>query len=81
VLIGLCQLPIGILYREQALVLFITGSGGWLLISIGVNLFQGKEAIGGWSDSERVAWLSTVGLLLFSLFVVVATVATAVVLL
>jgi predicted membrane channel-forming protein YqfA (hemolysin III family) len=74
VLVGLCQLPLANLYHEQALALFITASGGWLLVGIGMNLFRGKEAFDfGWSDSERVAWLSTVLFLLFGLFVVVAT--------
>lgn len=74
VLIGASQLPVAFVVSEQSLVFFIMGSGGWLLIGIGVNLFRGKDAFElGWSNNKRISWLSAVWTLLFSLLVVGAT--------
>jgi hypothetical protein len=73
VLVGASQLPLAFVVSEQSLVVFSMGSGGWLLISIGVNLLQGRDAFGGWGNDEQTSWLTAVGTLLFSLFVVVAT--------
>jgi hypothetical protein len=73
VLIGASQLPLAFVVGEQPLVFFVMGSGGWLLISIGVNLFRRRDALEGWGNDEQTSWLSAVGTLLFSLFVVVAT--------
>lgn len=73
VLIGVSQLPVAFVVGEQPLVLFIIGSGGWLLIGIGVNIFRGREGSEVWGNNERTSWLSAVWTLLFSLFVVVAT--------
>jgi len=74
VLIGASQLPLAFLVSEQSLVLFIMGSGGWLLISMGINLFLGNEAFESrWDSNERTAWLGAVCILLVGLFVVAAT--------
>ncbi len=55
--------------------LFVLGGGGWALIGIGVNLFQGREAFdGGWIESERVMWVWTIWSFIFALGVVVWTV-------
>ncbi|MDS0293085.1 hypothetical protein [Halogeometricum luteum] len=73
VLVGASQLPLAF-SNERSLALFVTGSGGWLLISIGVNLFRGRGALDfEWTGSERAAWLGSAWLLLFGLLVVAAT--------
>ena len=49
---------------ESSWTIFVLGGGGWLLIGIGVTVFQGRVAFesgGRWGiESERLAWLSTV---------------------
>jgi len=74
VLIGASQLPLAFLVSEQSLILFVMGCGGWLLISLGINLFRGNEAFESrWDSNERTAWLGAVCILLVGLFVVAAT--------
>lgn len=76
-LVGMCQLPLAFVYADlpdQPLPLFVIGGGGWLLISAGVNLLQGEKAFqNGWTENERIEWLSAAGLVLLSLLVVAAT--------
>lgn len=54
--------------------IFVLGAGGWLLIGIGMNVFQGRNAFdGGWIDSGRVTWLWLVSILLLSIGVATTT--------
>lgn len=42
---------------------FVLGGGGWLLIGVGVSVFQGRvvfEPESGWGiDNQRLAWIGT----------------------
>lgn len=61
VLVGVSQLPIAFIAADATGhdgMLFVVGAGGWLLISIGVNLLRDRSAFDdGWTESERVEWL------------------------
>lgn len=73
VFVGVSQLLLAFL-GERSLAPFVAGSGGWLLISIGVNLFRGRGALDfEWTNSERGAWLGSAWLFVFGLLVVAAT--------
>jgi hypothetical protein len=52
--------------------IFLLGGGGWLLIGIGINLFQGRGAFeSGWGlglESERLVWLGTVTTFVIAVF-------------
>ena len=74
--IGISQLPLAFMLADVTgynISIFVIGTGGWLLISIGVNVFRGKEVFEiGWSESEQVEWLSTVLMVIFAIAVVAA---------
>lgn len=73
VLVGVSQLPLAFL-GERSLAPFVIGSGGWLLIGIGVNLAGGRGALDfEWTGSERAAWLGSAWHFAFGLLVVAAT--------
>ena len=77
VFIGISQLPLAFIFMDHWLSLFVIGSGGWLLIGIGVNVFRGREAFEiGWSGSDRVEWLNTAVIATYAIAVVAATVFT-----
>lgn len=77
VLVGVGQLPLAFVLADlsdEYLSLFVIGSGGWLLIAIGINLLSGKEAFyNGWTDNERIEWFMAAGLFLLAIVVVVAS--------
>ena len=76
VLIGICQLPLAFIFTENWIPIFIIGSGGWLLIGIGVYMFQRKVAFDiRWFGGKWGAWLSTAVLAMYAIAVVAATVA------
>lgn len=65
-LMGLSQVMLGmhfigpgtLLATPSSLVGVVLAAGGLLLITIGLNVFQGREAFdGGWIDSERGMWI------------------------
>lgn len=59
----------------SSLPLAVLGGGGWALIGIGVNLFQGRKAFdGGWIKSERVIWVWALVSVTFALGIAVWTV-------
>lgn len=73
VLVGITQVLLGLSglgksswsgLTETSWRFFVLGGGGWLLIGIGVTVFQGRvtfESGDRWGiQSERLAWLSTV---------------------
>jgi hypothetical protein len=65
VLVGASQLPLAFLFGGQSWTPFVAGSGGWLLISIGVNHLRGRRALEfEWTGSERAAWLGSAWLFL-----------------
>jgi hypothetical protein len=76
-LVGVSQLPLAFVLAElsdEYLSLFVIGSGGWLLIGIGINLITGKDAFyNGWTDNERIQWYMAAGLFLLAIVVVVSS--------
>jgi len=73
VFIGMSQLPLAFVFANHWASLFVVGSGGWLLIGIGVNVFRGREPFEvGWSRSRQVDWLNTVLLAIHAIAVVIA---------
>jgi hypothetical protein len=78
VLAGMSQLSLAVMFADVTgddISLFIGGAGGWLLIGIGVNVFQGKEVFDdGWVESKRVTWLLTAVQFILAVAVVAATV-------
>jgi hypothetical protein len=82
-LMGLSQVILGmhfigpgpLLATPSSWVGFVLAAGGWLLIGIGFNVFQGREAFdGGWIDSERVTWVWAVTTVVFTVGIATATV-------
>lgn len=77
VLVGSSQLPLAFLLADltnQSLAVFVIGSGGWLLIGLGINLLQGKRAFHTeWTDNERYRWLIAAVICLLAFVVVIAT--------
>ena len=76
IIIGLSQLPLAFMVADSTgyeISLFVIGAGGWLLVGIGVNVFRGMEAFEfDWSESNRVAWVSTIVTCLFATVVATA---------
>lgn len=76
-LIGISQLPLGFILADisnQSLSLFVSGSGGWLLISVGINLLRGKGAFQSvHPDNERIEWLIAALSFLLAMGVIAAT--------
>lgn len=62
VFIGISQLPLAFVFADAVhwSSLFVVGCGGWLLVGIGVNLSQGREAFeSGWEvENERLRGVS-----------------------
>ncbi len=79
VLVGLSQLPLALSFApRQSLRTFVVGSGGVLLVSIGINLFSGRAPFeSGWSDDGVPGRTSAAVLTLVTLAVVVASVLSA----
>lgn len=72
-LVGVSQLPLAFALAENHWALFVMGSGGWLLIGIGINLLQGREAFEiGWTDDDGIEWLVAAAMVGFALLVVAA---------
>lgn len=75
ILVGISQLPLAFMFAEHWPSFFVIGSGGALLIRIGIHVFQGRGTFEtGWGESEWVAWLSTVVLFIFAVAVATGTV-------
>ena len=73
--IGMGQLPLAFIFMEHSLSLFVIGSGSWLLIGIGVNVFRDREAFEiRWSGSKWVEWLNTAVLAMYAIAVVAAAI-------
>lgn len=75
-LVGVAQLPLAFRVADltgESTAMFVMGSGGWLLIGIGINLLRRRSAFEiGWTDSNRIAYLEAAFLIVLSILVVVA---------
>jgi hypothetical protein len=76
IVVGVSQLPLAFMFADATgyeSSLFVIGAGGILLSAIGVNVFRGMGPFEvDWSESKRVAWLSTIVTCLYAVVVVVA---------
>lgn len=80
-LIGLSQVVLALSFIDPGPLLatpsswvgFVLAAGGWMLIGIGMNVFQDRKAFNGW-NSERVRWLSIVVMFLLTVGVAAGTV-------
>jgi hypothetical protein len=78
ILVGVSQLPLAVMFADVTgyeSSLFVIGAGGFLLMAIGANVFRGIGPFElDWTESERVARLSTI----MTWIIAVAVAATAV---
>lgn len=81
-LVGVAQLPLAFRVAEitgESAALFVMGSGGWLLIGIGINLFRRRAPFEiTWTDSNRAELLQAVFLVVLSVIVVAVALAVSI---
>ncbi|MDG5761871.1 hypothetical protein QA600_21345 [Natronococcus sp. A-GB1] len=72
VVLGACQ--VALTFTLNGSQLLIVGSGGWLLVAIGLNLVRGRTALeSDWNEGGEPGWIAVVLLMGLSIWVVVAT--------
>lgn len=76
VLVGTSQLPIALGFAtDNNQWMLVVGSGGWLLIGIGINLMMGQRALwSDWNESGKHGMISLATLTLLTIAVVVSSI-------
>jgi len=72
--VGASQAAVALAFTaDRAPATFVVGSGGWLLVAIGINLLREGDAFrSDWNEDGELGWIATTLLVVIAVVVVVA---------